>query len=122
MQVRGKVAEAGEIYFIRPHHFAYRRFDGEYGCHQMRSFGSGKIGHFLDVLLPDHAAETGIVGILNQHCPATVILPEQCAANLIAQLTNRVTFHVSSFIRQEQYIEQPHNSTRSMPPLFALAT
>jgi len=68
----------------------------------MFSVGSGKIGHFLDVLPPDHAAETGIVGILDQHHTAGFILPEQGAACLIAQLTNWITVHVLSFILQVQ--------------------
>jgi hypothetical protein len=99
MQMRSHVAEAGEIDLVRMYHLSYRRFDGKYGCHEMPSFGSGQIGHLFDVLLPDHTAEAGVVGIRNQHHTTSFILPEQFAANLIAQLTNRFAFHDPSFIR-----------------------
>ena len=104
MQMRGHVAEAGEIDLVRMHHLSYRRFDGKYGCHEMPSFGSGQIGHLFDMLLPDHKAEAGVVGIRNQHHTTSFILPEQCAANLIAQLTNRFTFHDLSFIQQGRFM------------------
>src|SRR5450759_728521 len=99
MQMRGHVAEAGEVDLVRMYHLSYRCFDGKYDRHEMPSFGSGKICHFFDVLIPDHTAEAGVVGIRNQHHTTSFILPEQCAANLIAQLTNRFAFHDLSFIK-----------------------
>ena len=99
MEVRGKVAEAGKIDFIGPHYVAQGRFHGKHGCHQMRSFESGKIGHFLYMLRPDYAAEARIVGIIGQHYPAARVLPEEGAANLGAQLANRIILHNLSFIR-----------------------
>jgi hypothetical protein len=98
MQMRSQVTEAGEIDFVRPHHFAYHCFDSKYDCHQMYSFGSGKISHFLDVQLPDYSTETRIVGILDPHHAASFILPEQCTAHLIAQFTNRFAFQYPPFI------------------------
>lgn len=99
MQMRSHIAEAGEIDLVRMYYLSYRRFDGKYGCHEMPPFGSGQIGHLFDVLLPDHTAEAWVVGIRNQHYTTGFILPEQCAANLIAQLTNRFAFHDLSFIK-----------------------
>jgi thiamine phosphate synthase YjbQ (UPF0047 family) len=51
----------------------------------MCSFGIGKVGHFLDVPLPDHTAKTGVVGIFNQHHTTSLILPEQNSTRLVAQ-------------------------------------
>ena len=101
MQMRSHVAETGEIDLVGAHHLPYRRFHCKYGCHEMFPLGKGKIGHLFDVLIPDHAAEAGVVRILDQHDAATGILPDLRAANLIAQLTNRFIFHESSFILQE---------------------
>lgn len=99
MQMRGHIAEAGEIDLVRMYHLSYRRLDGKYGRHDMPLFGSGQIGHFFDVLFPDHTAEAGVVGIRNQHHTASFILPEQCAANPIAQLASHFVFHDLSFIQ-----------------------
>jgi len=83
MQVRGEIAQAGKIDLVRIHCLAYRCFDSKYSRHQVCSLGDGQVGHFLDMLPPDHPAETGIIGIFNHDHPAVCILPEQDTASLI---------------------------------------
>ena len=82
MQVRNQIAQAREIDLVRFEHHAQRLLDGPYHAHAMQLFGSGKVGHFLDMSIPDNAAEAGIIRIGDQ-CGATpLVAPQDFAANL----------------------------------------
>ena len=65
-----------------------------------------QIGHFLDVFVPDHAAKAGVIGLVDQDHAEARALVNQFPAGLLAKFTG----------------SHDYTSTRSMPPLFALAT
>lgn len=75
MQVRGHIAKAGEINFFRLHHLAHGTFHGKHRVHQCCAHLNGEVGHFPDVLVPNNAAEAGIVGIRYQYHAAVLAAP-----------------------------------------------
>ena len=89
VQVRSHVAQAREIDFVRVKHFAQRRLDGQNDAHAMLLRGGWKVGHLLDMRIPDHAAKTGIVGVINQHDAALAVTVKQRAAWIRAKLTRQ---------------------------------
>ncbi len=122
MQVRSHISETGEIDLVGTHRLAYRCFHCKHGRHEMFTLGSGKVGHLLDVPIPDHTAEAGVVRILDQHDAATGILPDLRAANLVTQLACRFVFHESSFIPCMAFITTPVRFRRCLPWQHSPAT
>jgi hypothetical protein len=82
--MRGYITEAGKIDFIRMHDCPYRRFHRENNGHKMCTLDCGKIGHFPDVLLPDYAAVTGVILIIDEYDAAMFTLPQQRAPQVYA--------------------------------------
>jgi hypothetical protein len=50
-----------------------------------------EIGHFRHMRVPDHTAESGIVGIIDQNHAAAMVVPQH---RLILRLTQRASFHI----------------------------
>lgn len=107
VQMRHHIAQASQIDFFRLQDFAQRRFNLTYRTHQGGSIFDCQIGHFLDVCIPDNAAEAGVICISDQHDAQLLIAEKNFSAGFFAQLTN---------------CSHAYTSTRSMPPLFARAT
>lgn len=89
VQMRHHIAEAGQVDFLGLHHFTQRGFDLTHGAHQGRPVFYRQIGHFLDVCIPDHAAEARVIGICNQYDAQLLIAEQDFAAGFFAQLAGR---------------------------------
>lgn len=107
VQMRHHIAEASQVDFFRLQDFAQRRLNLTYRTHQGRSIFYRQISHFLDVCIPDHAAEAGVIRIGDQDDAQLFIAEKNFSAGLFAQLTG---------------CGHAYTSTRSMPPLLARAT
>lgn len=86
VQVRRHVAETREIDFVRREHRAQRLLDGEHDAHAMRALRGGKVGHFLDVGIPDDAAVTGVIRVIHDNHAAKLVAPQDGAAIFRAEL------------------------------------
>ncbi len=88
MQMGRHVSKGGKIDFVGLHRCSERFFRREYDGHEMRAIPLGQIRHLAHVVFPDHAAESGIVGILDENDSAAVVLPKQSAAGLFTEFAN----------------------------------
>src|SRR5690242_15595116 len=70
------VAEAREIDLVRLQLLTQHRLYREHYVHEMRTLRFGKIGHFLHVCAPDHAAEPGIARLLDIDDAQPRVLPQ----------------------------------------------
>jgi hypothetical protein len=59
VQMRHRVAEAGQINLVRLDQQSNGRFNGKDETHQMTSFRHRQIGHFPHMRAPNHPAESG---------------------------------------------------------------
>jgi hypothetical protein len=89
VEVRSQVSQAGQIDFIRLQHLPNRTFHREHHSHQVLSFRYWQIGHFLDMVRPDDAAEARIIAVFDQHNPTQCILPQRCSAHIFTQLAHK---------------------------------
>lgn len=87
VQVRCHIAEAGEIDFMRLHHLAHGTLDSKNCVHHFGTQLYGKVSHFLDVGVPDNAAEAGVIGIVDQYYAAMLTAPEQRFSSCQAEFT-----------------------------------
>ena len=92
MQMGHHVAEGGKIDFVGLHRFSERFFRREYDGHEMRAIPLGQIRHLAHVVFPDHAAESGIVGIIDKNDSAAFVLPKQSAAGLFTEFASHCYF------------------------------
>ena len=76
MQMWRHVAERGEVDFFRFELGAKNFFDCEHDRHEMRAFIFAEVSHFAHVPLPNYAAKTWVIGIVDPHDAAMRILPE----------------------------------------------
>ena len=95
MQMRGEIAEAGQIHFFRCEACPQRGFYFENRIHEFSAINRRKIGHFLDMRVPDHATEPAksvSFSTLDPHHPPFVGAKNQRAAVGVAQLAGRIFF------------------------------
>ena len=74
------VSQAGQIDFVRLQQPPNRTFRREHRVHQVPAFRCRQVGHLLDMLRPNNAAEAGVVAVFDQHHPAQRILPQGYSA------------------------------------------
>ena len=85
VQMRHDIAETGEIYFFRCKQFAQQSFDRKDNAHQPRAIRLGEVRHFLDVIIQDHPAESGVIGVARENHMREAVIPEHFATSLRAQ-------------------------------------
>ena len=75
MHVRRQIAETREVDLVRLKHLAQCLLNGEYHAHAMMLPRAAQIGHFPDVLVPDHPAEAGVIRIDDQDHATVLVAP-----------------------------------------------
>ena len=85
MQVRHLIAKRSEIDLVGAHGVAQRTLHRKYHAHKMRTFRFRQVSHFLDVLMPDDAAEAGIICITHHNHAAALITPKHGFASWVAK-------------------------------------
>ena len=85
MQMRHLVAEACEIDFLRRQHRALRFFNRANGGDDPRQCRRVQIGQLAHVRIKNHAAETGVVRIIDAHDAQQRRAQNEFAAVLAAQ-------------------------------------
>lgn len=76
VQMRHLITQRGKIDFFRAHEFTQMLLHGEYHRHEMCTVRLRQVGHFLYMLLPDHAAIAGVIRVINQNDSAPVVPPK----------------------------------------------
>ena len=79
MEMRGHIAETGEIDLVGLHRLAQRMFDAHDDIHQVLCLRRRKIAHFADMYVPDNptvARKIRLVAMRDQHHATKIILPE----------------------------------------------
>ncbi len=76
MHMRHHVTQAGQIDLVRLGNLPYRRLHRKYHSHQTLPLDGWQIGHFLDVRVQDHAAETGVICLIDPDHTAEGVGPE----------------------------------------------
>src|SRR5581483_10458363 len=89
VQVLRHVAQAREVHLVGTQQLAQRGLGREHRVHEARALVLLEIGHFLDVALQDHAAESRIVRVSHADDAAEAVPPEDLAAVRSAQLAAR---------------------------------
>ena len=70
-------AELRQIDFIRVEYLSLNRFHTKNKTHELHLFGRGKVGHFLDVLLPDNTGIARVVRLGGVNNANLLILPNE---------------------------------------------
>lgn len=86
MNMRRHVAQTGDVDFFRPHDFPHSRLDRPHCAHDAGAVGRIQIGHFLDMRIPDDAAEAGIGTVIDQHDAQRGIAEHHQPTTCVAQL------------------------------------
>lgn len=85
MHMRHLVAETGEIDLEWRETGAHGALQRENAAHQVVAVGDLEIGHFGRVRLPDDAAETRVIGIIDTNDTTAGVLPQHRLIGRVAQ-------------------------------------
>jgi hypothetical protein len=84
MQMWRHVAETGQVDFVRQKQLTNDKFDTEYDFHDRTALTWNQIGHLTDVITPDDAAKSRVIGIFNANDTAVLAIPKQNSARVDA--------------------------------------
>jgi len=76
------VAQTGKVDLVRLHNVPHGAFHGENHGHQMLALIRREIGHFLDVRIQNHAAKTGVAGVIDPDHAAEGVGPEDISSSV----------------------------------------
>ena len=77
VDVRRKIAQAGEVDLVRRHDLAQHGFNRQHDLHAVRAIRLGKVSHFSNVIIPDHTALAGVARFDDIHHAAAGVLPQE---------------------------------------------